>query len=115
MSPTFVAPDQVIEALQWRYATKSFDPNRKIPAETWAAIEQSLVLTPSSFGMQPWKFFVVTHDGIRQQLLEHSWKQRQVVDASHLVILAIKKMWMRKRSIAICTPPPKFVKPPLSP
>lgn len=91
MSPTFVAPDQVLEALQWRYATKSFDPSRKIPAETWAAIEQSLVLTPSSFGMQPWKFFVVTHDGIRQQLLEHSWKQRQVVDASHLVVLAIKK------------------------
>ncbi len=91
MNPTFASPDQVIEALKWRYATKAFDPSRKIPAETWAAIEQSLVLTPSSFGMQPWKFFVVTDGAIREQLLEHSWKQSQVVDASHVVVLAIKK------------------------
>lgn len=89
MSP--ISPDQVIERLQWRYATKQFDPSKKIDDATWSAIEDSLVLTPSSFGMQPWKFFVVTDDGIRQQLLEHSWKQAQVVDASHVVVLALKK------------------------
>lgn len=88
---SFSTPEQVLESLQWRYATKMFDSSKKIPADTWKAIEESLVLTPSSFGMQPWKFFVVTDDGIRQQLLEHSWKQAQVVDASHVVVLAIKK------------------------
>ncbi len=88
---SFSTPDQVLESLQWRYATKMFDASKKIPADTWKAIEESLVLTPSSFGMQPWKFFVITDDGIRQQLLEHSWKQTQVVDASHVVVLAIKK------------------------
>lgn len=88
---SFSPPEQVIESLQWRYATKMFDPSKKIPADIWQAIEASLVLTPSSFGMQPWKFFVITDDGIRQQLLEHSWNQRQVVDASHVVVLAIKK------------------------
>ncbi len=88
---TPISPSQVIERLQWRYATKQFDSSKKIDAETWSAIEDSLVLTPSSFGMQPWKFFVVTDDGVRQQLLEHSWKQTQVVDASHVVVLAIKK------------------------
>lgn len=88
---TSISPNQVIERLQWRYATKQFDSNKKIDDATWTAIEDSLVLTPSSFGMQPWKFFVVTDDGLRQQLLEHSWKQAQVVDASHLVVLAIKK------------------------
>ena len=41
----------LLEALHWRYATKMFDPVKKIPAETWAALEQSLVLTPSSFGL----------------------------------------------------------------
>ena len=88
---TSISPDQLLERLQWRYATKQFDPSKKIDAETWSAIEDSLVLTPSSFGMQPWKFFVITDPAVRQQLLEHSWKQVQVVDASHVVVLAIKK------------------------
>ncbi len=88
---TPISPSQVIEQLKWRYATKQFDSSKKIDAATWSAIEDSLVLTPSSFGMQPWKFFVVTDDGVRQQLLEHSWKQAQVVDASHVVVLAMKK------------------------
>lgn len=88
--PTF-APDQVIETLNWRYATKKFDPDKKIPDDVWHALEQSLVLAPSSFGMQPWKFFVVRNPKIRQQLVEHSFSQPQIVDASHLVVLAIQK------------------------
>jgi nitroreductase len=90
MSQTFVSPEQVIECLKWRYATKQFDTTKKIAPEIWRAIEESLVLAPSSFGLQPWKFFVVDNPETRQQLLEHSWKQVQVVDASHLVVLAIK-------------------------
>ncbi|MFB2893422.1 NAD(P)H-dependent oxidoreductase [Aerosakkonemataceae cyanobacterium BLCC-F50] len=91
MISTVVAPDQVIQQLNWRYATKKFDPNKKIPTEVWKTLEQSLVLAPSSFGLQPWKFFVVTNPELRQQLVEYSWGQTQVVEASHLVVLAIKK------------------------
>lgn len=80
-----------ISSLQWRYATKAFDPNRKIPADQWADIEQSLVLTPSSFGLQPWKFIVVETADIRESLVDHSWGQRQVADASHFLVLAHKK------------------------
>jgi len=47
----------LIDALNWRYATKRFDPTRKIPADVWHALEQSLVLSPSSIGLQPWKFY----------------------------------------------------------
>ena len=54
-------------------------------------LEQSLLLAPSSFGLQPWKFFVVRNPEIRQQLVEHSWGQKQVVDASHLVVFTIKE------------------------
>jgi nitroreductase len=86
-----MTPDYVLQQLQWRYATKKFDPTRKIPDDVWFALEQSLVLAPSSFGLQPWQFIVVRNPEIRQQLLEHSWGQTQVVDASHLVVLAIKK------------------------
>jgi nitroreductase len=81
----------MISDLQWRYATKAFDPSQVVPAATWAAIEQSLLLTPSSFGLQPWKFLVVTDKALREQLVAHSWGQRQVADCSHLVVMAAKK------------------------
>lgn len=91
MINTLLTPEQVLEQLHWRYATKEFDATKKIPESLWKALEQSLVLSPSSFGLQPWKFFVVNNSEIRNQLVEHSWGQKQVVEASHLVILAIKK------------------------
>ncbi|MEL7144244.1 MAG: NAD(P)H-dependent oxidoreductase [Cyanobacteria bacterium J06573_11] len=89
-NPT-LTPENIIAALNWRYATKKFDPEKKISDETWKALEQSLVLAPSSFGLQPWKFLVIRNPDIRQQLVEHSWGQTQVTDASHLVVMAIKK------------------------
>ncbi|RUS94712.1 NAD(P)H-dependent oxidoreductase [Dulcicalothrix desertica PCC 7102] len=91
MITTVSAPETVLEQLKWRYATKKFDADKKIPSDVWKVLEQSMVLAPSSFGLQPWKFFVVNNPGIRQQLLPHSWGQAQVVDASHLVVFAIKK------------------------
>lgn len=81
----------VLDALKWRYATKKFDPARKIPAATWAALEESLVLTPSSYGVQPWKFLVIDDPALRARLLSASWGQKQVVDASHLVVFALRK------------------------
>ncbi|MEL6160900.1 MAG: NAD(P)H-dependent oxidoreductase [Cyanobacteria bacterium J06623_5] len=88
--PNFSA-EQVTNALHWRYATKKFNPEKKISDENWKALEKSLVLSPSSFGLQPWKFFVVRNPGIREQLVELSWGQSQVTDASHFVVMAIKK------------------------
>lgn len=87
---TTVSPSSILDALQFRYATKQFDPARKIDAATWSALEQSLVLTPSSFGLQPWKFLVITDHAVREQLVEHSWGQRQVADCSHLVVMAVR-------------------------
>lgn len=80
----------VLDALQFRYATKQFDPARKIDHTTWAALEESLVLTPSSFGLQPWKFLVITDQAVREQLVEHTWGQRQVADCSHLVVMTVR-------------------------
>lgn len=83
-----ISTDDLLSQLQWRYATKEFDPAVKIPAETWDALEQSLVLTPSSFGLQPWTFVVVDDEGTREALVAHSWGQKQVVDCSHFVVFA---------------------------
>jgi nitroreductase len=82
-----MTPTEVLDALKWRYATKMFDPSRKIPPETWAALEESLVLTPSSFGLQPWKFLVVENQQLKEALVPHAWNQRQVADCSHLVVM----------------------------
>ena len=86
-----MTPEKVLKQLKWRYAVKKFDASKKIPDSVWQVLEQSLVLSPSSFGLQPWKFYVIRNPELRQQLLPHSWGQEQVVDASHLVVLAIKK------------------------
>ncbi len=81
---------QLLTSLQWRYATKQFDPSQKIPQDVWATLEESLVLTPSSFGLQPWKFMVIEDPAFRFQLLAESWKQPQVTDASHFVVLTAR-------------------------
>jgi nitroreductase len=83
-------PATILDALNWRYAVKQFDPTRKIDAAVWADLEKSLALTPSSFGLQPWQFLIVDNPDIRAQLVPHSWHQRQVADASHLVIMAVR-------------------------
>ena len=82
-------PDkQLLDALNWRYATKTFDATKKIPEATWKTLEETLVLSPSSFGLQPYRFLIVKDPAIRAQLQPHSWNQTQVVDASHYVVLA---------------------------
>jgi nitroreductase len=91
MTTTTVSNDTLLTQLRWRYATKQFDATRKISAEDWRTLEESLLLTPSSFGLQPWRFIVVTDPATKEKLVPASWNQRQVADASHLVVFAIQK------------------------
>jgi nitroreductase len=86
-----VSNETLLQQLRWRYAVKRFDPTRKISAEDWETLEHALVLTPSSFGLQPWKFVVITDQAIKDQLVPLSWGQRQVADASHVVVFAARK------------------------
>lgn len=85
-----LATNELIENLNWRYAVKKFDPARKVAPETWAAIEQSINLSPSSYGIQPSRFVVVNDPGVRAKLRTVSWNQSQVTDASHLVVFCRK-------------------------
>lgn len=85
-----ISGETLLDALKWRYATKQFDPSKKIDPQTWHTLEEALVLSPSSFGLQPWKFIVVEDPAKREALAAHSWGQRQVVDASHLTVFAVK-------------------------
>lgn len=90
-SLTTLTPDQLVQRLRWRYATKRFEPSYRIDPATWLALEQSLVLAPSSFGLQPWHFVVVTDAAVKRELQAVSRNQAQVGDCSHLVVFAIQK------------------------
>jgi nitroreductase len=85
-----VPPDTILAQLRWRYATKKFDPERKIDEEVWAKLEEAMVLAPSSYGLQPWKFIVITDPAMRKNLHPASYNQAQILDASHLVVFAAK-------------------------
>jgi nitroreductase len=90
-SAALMTPADLIQSLRWRYATKSFDVDRRIDIPTWEALEQSLVLSPSSYGLQPWKFLVVQNPALRQELRPHSWDQSQITDCSHLVVFLVRR------------------------
>lgn len=81
----------LLAALKWRYAVKKFDAAKKIPDAQWKALEEALVLSPSSYGLQPWKFFVVDSKELRAKLKPVSWEQTQITDADKLVVFAVKK------------------------
>ncbi|HEX8296865.1 MAG TPA: NAD(P)H-dependent oxidoreductase [Chthoniobacteraceae bacterium] len=85
-----IATDTLLAQLQWRYATKSFDPARKIPPADWAALEQALILSPSSYGMQPYRFIVITNPEVKEQLVPFSWNQKQPAECSHYVVFAAR-------------------------
>ena len=82
--------EQLLGQLNWRYATKQFDPKRKISAQDWATLEDALLLTPSSGGLQPWKFIIVTDPAVRANLAPVSYGQEKVSTSSHLVVFAAK-------------------------
>ncbi len=82
--------EQLLTQLNWRYATKKFDPARKISPEDWAVMEDALILSPSSYGLQPWTFVVITDQKMRERLFPSTWNQRQILDCSHFVVFAAR-------------------------
>jgi nitroreductase len=91
LAASSVTPLEIAEALNWRYATKVFDPGRKVLEEDMDLLTEALRLSPSSIGMQPWMFFVVKDVKLRQELRKAAVDQPQVTDASHLLVLCSRK------------------------
>ncbi|MDD4151127.1 MAG: NAD(P)H-dependent oxidoreductase [Candidatus Gracilibacteria bacterium] len=78
----------LIEDLNWRYATKIFDKNKKVSESDLDEITEAFRLSPSGYGLQPWKLIIVENKKTREELLPNSWNQAQIIDASHLIVLA---------------------------
>lgn len=81
----------IIERLEWRYATKKFDSTKKLSESKLKILKQAFNLTATSFGLQTISLLVVTNPETRQALFEPAYKQKQVVDASHLLVICIKE------------------------
>lgn len=77
-----------LENQNWRYATKKFDVAKKISASDLELLKEAIQLSTSSYGLQPYKVFIVENPALRAQLLPASWGQSQIVDASHLLVFA---------------------------
>jgi nitroreductase len=78
--------NKIIEDLNWRYSTKKYDTTKKISAEDFNTIKESLRLSPSSYGLQPLKYIVIENKELREELKVHSFNQSQITDASHIIV-----------------------------
>lgn len=86
-----ISKEVILESLNWRYATKSYDKTRKVSSEDWKALEEAIILAPSSFGLQPYKALVINDPDLREKLKAAAYGQTPLTDASHLVVFAYKK------------------------
>lgn len=83
--------ERILDDLNWRYAVKKFDATKRLTDEQLSALLEVIRLAPSAYGLQPVEALVIESVELRAQLLEHSYGQAQVVDASHLIVLCAKK------------------------
>lgn len=79
---------ELLNKLQWRYATKAMDPQRAVPTDKVERIIEAARLAPTSSGLQPFEILVVTNADVRARIKPVSWDQAQVTDGSHLLVFA---------------------------
>ena len=77
-----------LESLNWRYATKKFDPSKPLANEDLDYIKEAMRLSASSYGLQPYEILIVKDPEIREKLKPASWNQTQITDAAYVVVIA---------------------------
>ena len=80
----------IIDHLKWRYATKKFNPLKRLTEDKLNIIKEAFNLTATSFGLQTLRLLVISDKNKREQLLEHSNYQKQVFEASHLLVICVQ-------------------------
>ncbi len=75
------------EALDFRHACKLFDAQKKISDKDLNFILEAGRKSPSSFGMEPWKFLVITNQELKEKLKANCWNQPQISTCSCLVVI----------------------------
>lgn len=83
--------DKLTQAFNFRHACKVFDETKQIPREEIDYILDAGLKSPSSFGMEPWYFVVITDAKIKQQLKSACYEQQQITSCSDLIIVLYRK------------------------
>jgi len=86
-----ITESDLLKTLSWRYATKKFDTVKHIADTTWESLRKAAGLTPSSYGLEPYRLVDVRDAKVREALRAAAWNQAQVTEASHFVVFAIEK------------------------
>ena len=81
---------KIIESLSWRYATKKFDTNKKLSENKVKTLKEAFNLTATSFGLQTISMLVISNEDLKKSLIEHAYNQKQVYEASHLLVICIQ-------------------------
>ena len=90
-----------LEAMNFRHACKIFDENKKIPKEMLTKILEVGRLSPSSFGMEPWKFLVVQSQELKEKLRPSCWDQVQITSCSDLIVFVTKNKLVEPGSLYV--------------
>ena len=83
--------ENIIQLLNWRYATKSFDANKKLNDTQLETLLNAIQLAPSSYGLQPYQILVVSNQEVKEALKEAAYGQPQLAQASHVLVFARTK------------------------
>lgn len=83
----------LLNALNWRYATKSFDSTKKIPNEDIHKILEATRLSATSYGMQPFRVVLIQNEELKKKMLPLSYNQVQVVEAPFSLLFCAKKQF----------------------
>ena len=78
------------QGLEWRYATKKYDPAKRVPQDVLEELHHAIQLAPTSYGVQPFRAVIITEPELRQRLREAAWGQPQVTDATEIVVFAAR-------------------------
>jgi nitroreductase len=82
--------EKALDSLYWRYAVKKFDPEKTLSEDKVGMLTQAFNLTATSYGLQPIRLVLVRDRELQEQLVAHSYGQRQVADASHVLVICIE-------------------------
>lgn len=80
----------MIDALEWRYATKKFDDSKTVESDKIELLKKAFNLTPTSYGLQPLRLVIIKSQDLKNRLFEHSYNQIQVKTASHVLVICIE-------------------------
>ena len=85
--------ETIINAFNFRHATKEFDPEKKVSESDFHTILETGRLSPSSLGLEPWRFVVIENEDLKEKLKPYSWgAQKQLNTASRFVLFLHVKM-----------------------